>query len=363
MRVGLLTADLSGMHGWGRYGIELTQALERQGAQVTVVCASNTLPTVRPEAARLLPSILPMTSRMLLRQAALLPAVRRALHGCDVVHNTVEFYAPLAWAVAGQRPLLHTGHGTYVNLPRMRRWPVNALYRQAFVSGRMVCVSAYTQSVAQAVMPTLRTQIIRNAVHALDFAADDAHHELLVLASGGVKARKGTLELVQAMAVVRAQLPQVRCVIVGRVPSHGYGLKVRAAIAELGLQDTVELAGFVAEHELREWYRRASVFVLPSLNDGWYFEGFGLVQLEASAAGLPVITTHGSGAAEAVDDGSTGLLLHPAELAQTLPAAIVRLLTDKTLARRMGNNGILKAQRTTWDQVARDLLQVYEMPR
>lgn len=353
------------MHGWGRYGAEIASALVRQGVHVTVVCAENTLPDTFPDAVRLLPTILPQARHMLMQQLQRLPSVWRTLRGCEVIHNTVELYAPLAWAVAGQRRLVHTGHGTYVNLPRMRRWPLNRLYRQAFTSARMACVSAYTQSVALAVMPSLRTQVILNAVRAADFAPQTPHarEPYLVLSSGGVKPRKGTLELVQAMAVVRQTLPDVRCVIIGRVADDGYAQRVRDEIAALHLEDTVTLAGFVDEPTLRDMYGRASVFVLPSLNDGWRFEGFGLVQLEASAAGLPVITTHGSGAAEAVDDGMTGLLLDPHMLSAGLPEAIVRLLTTPALAQQMGQQGILKAQRTTWDQVACELIRLYERPR
>ncbi|MFQ3646589.1 MAG: glycosyltransferase family 4 protein [Anaerolineae bacterium] len=366
MRAGLLTADLNGHHGWARYGAEVAAALRTQGAQLTLVCPINTDPAAYPDALRLLPTVAPLQRGMLARQLALVPALRRALAHCDVIHNTVELYAPLAWLVAGHRPLVHTLHGTYANLPRMRRWPLSALYRRAFTAGRAVCVSQYTACVASEVMPELRARVIPNAVDAARFAVDGpplAAREPIILATGGVKARKGTLALVRALAVVREAVPAARLVVVGRAPTDGYGQAVREAIHALGLADAVTLTGFVDEAELRQWYGRARVFALPSIAQGHHFEGFGLVQLEASAAGLPVVTTTGSGAAEAVEDGVTGFVVDAAQLDHALPAALIRLLTDDALAQRMGSAGILKAQRTTWADVARQLLQVYELPR
>jgi phosphatidylinositol alpha-1,6-mannosyltransferase len=83
------------------------------------------------------------------------------------------------------------------------------------------------------------------------------------------------------------------------------------------------------------WYGSAHVFALPSLNVGWKFEGYGLAHLEASAAGLPVIGTTDCGAADAIDDGVTGLLVTQAQVAERLPAAIIRLLSDPALAAQM----------------------------
>lgn len=366
MRVALLTADLDGHHGWARYGAEVAAALKAAGASLTVVCPTNTDPTACPDALRLLPTVQPLQSGMLPRQLALLPMLRRALADCDVIHNTVELYAPLAWLVAGRRPLVHTLHGTYTNLPRMRRWPLSTLYRRAITAGRAVCVSQHTARVAAEVMPDLPTHVIPNAVDAARFAVQGpplAEREPIILAAGGVKARKGTLELVQALAIVRQTVPQARLVVVGRVPVNGYGQAVCKAIHALGLSDAVTLTGYVDETELRRWYGRARVFALPSMAQGYHFEGFGLVQLEASAAGLPVVTTTGSGAAEAVEHGVTGFVVDAAQIADALPQALLHLLTDDALAQRMGSAGILKAQRTTWAHVARQLLQVYELPR
>ncbi len=365
MRVGLLCPDLEGKHGWARYAVNVIQALQQQGVEVVPITTVHSNGGDFPDAPRLLPDVLPQVRHLQLRLLQAIPALRYALRNCDVVHTAVETFAPLAYVVAGKRPLIVTGHGTYVNLPRMRSGLVGRLYAHAYLSGRMVCVSHYTESIAKSVLPQLRTHVIPNAVDAKHFLPNHSIQKTgrLVVSSGGVKARKGTLELVQAIAVVREQMPDVRCVIVGRVPENDYGQQVRNQIDRLNLQNTVQLTGFISEEDLLDYYARADVFVLPSLNQGYHFEGFGLVQLEASAAAAPVIGTRGCGVEETVDDGVTGLLLDQAHLAKQLPDAILRLLGDKSLAQQMGNAGTLKARHTTWDDVARQLIEVYELPR
>lgn len=106
-----------------------------------------------------------------------------------------------------------------------------------------------------------------------------------------------------------------------------------ARAAELGLKKRVTFTGFVSEATLAELYRRAAVFVMPSLG-----EGFGLVYLEAMRAGKPCVAARRSAAEEVVADGATGFLVDrddPQELASVLS----RLLDSPDLARRMGEAG------------------------
>jgi len=100
------------------------------------------------------------------------------------------------------------------------------------------------------------------------------------------------------------------------------------------------------------------VFALPSLTVGEKFEGFGLVFLEASACGLPVIGTTGSGVAEAVLDGETGLLVPQGDV-PALAEAITRVLTDDDLRARLGAAGRAYAQTQDWAQVAAHVAALY----
>ncbi|MCB9453822.1 MAG: glycosyltransferase family 4 protein [Anaerolineaceae bacterium] len=364
MRLGFLTSDLQHGHGWGHYSLSLIRALRAEGAEMTVVAAHNTPDDSDFPVLPLLPAVSPRDRFFLPRLSFAAGRVRDALKDCDVIHSHIEPYAPLAVWLAGERPLFITGHGSYVRLPQTRRWPVGTIYRRSFAAGTMVCVSHYTESVARALMPGLRTVVVNNGVDIERFAhlppLDTPQRGPTVLAVGGVKARKGTLELVRAMAVIRRTLPEAQCVILGgQTAEPAYTEQVQAEIAALGLTDCVHLPGHVPEHTLKAWYGAADVFALPSMNDGWKFEGYGLVHLEASAAGLPVIGTTGCGAEDAVEDGVTGLLIPQDTIATALPKALLRLLHDPALARRMGAAGRERAARQTWTHVARRMLVVY----
>ncbi len=102
---------------------------------------------------------------------------------------------------------------------------------------------------------------------------------------------------------------------------------------QLGLGGRILFTGFVSEATLAELYRRAAVFAMPSLG-----EGFGLVYLEAMRAGKPCIAARHTAAAEIVVDGDTGLLIDAAAPGE-LAAALARLLADRELAGRLGEAG------------------------
>ena len=139
-----------------------------------------------------------------------------------------------------------------------------------------------------------------------------------------------------------------------------YVAQLRAEIARRRLSETVLLPGHVSHEDLMRWYRTADVFCVPSMNDGWRFEGFGQVHLEAGAFGVPAIGTRECGAADAIDDGVTGLLVSQMTIETELPQAILRLLDDAALRTRMGEANRAKAEQTTWESVAAQYIALYE---
>jgi phosphatidyl-myo-inositol dimannoside synthase len=364
LKIGFLTSDLSHRHGWAHYSISLIRELQRVGVNVTVIATQNSPDVEGLNVHKLLPSSMAMGLKSLFSQRMLLPQVRALLQDCDLIHATIEPFAPLASWIAGDRPLFITGHGTYVRRWSDRPWPVNALYRRAFLRSKLVCVSRYTEKIARVTLPEVQTVLVNNGVDAERFIASPSQsvekRGPTVLAVGAVKGRKGTLELVRAIDGVRREIPDVQCVVVGSLDLEpDYVAKVRAAVTELGLSDHVQLLGHVPEATLMAWYHAADVFAVPAMNDGWKFEGYGLIYLEAGAAGLPVIGTQDNGGEDAIDDGLTGLLISQAKVADELPKAIVRLLRDPELAARMGAAGREKALRQTWDHVAAKMLVLY----
>ena len=363
MRIGFLTSDLSTNNGWATYSLSLIRALRSLGVEATVIAARNSPPVEFP-IQPLLPAVTPPVKHTFLKTMRQLPAARRILGGCDIIHCTAEPYAILGAALAGTRPLFVTAHGSYVNLPRMRRFPVNRLYARAFQRARLICVSRYTAGIARATLPGSDARVVSNGVDVASYLQPPAMKlektAPTVIAVGGVKRRKGTLELVEAMARVCETLPTAQCLIMGP-PLYGsaYTEQVERRIEELGLGHNVKILGFVAEELKRAWLAAADALALPAVNDGLYFEGFGLTLYEAGASGTAVIGSDNCGVADAIENELSGIIVSQTKLREDLPRAILRLLQDPALAAKMGAAGRARALEQTWESVAEKVAAWY----
>ncbi|MCS6870596.1 MAG: glycosyltransferase family 4 protein [Anaerolineae bacterium] len=363
MHVALIATDPSEAHGWSSHARDLSAALASHGVSITLItsrdAAVDNLPNVTVR--RLLPSLTAPPRLFNLRLLAANLAVQRATRNADLLHVLAEPYT-LA-ALTSTKPLIVTAHGTY--LPQTAQMPIlGALYRHAYRRAQLICVSHYTQKRVKAVLPNARTRVIPNGVNLARFAqlitVDVPKRAPTVLSVGQIKARKGFLEIVEAMALVRRHVPEAEAVFIGDLKGDPqYVAQLRERISALGLADAVHLLGRLPEPELLAWYAAADVFALHSLNQGVSFEGFGLVYLEASAAGLPVIGTRDCGAEDAIRDGETGFLVAQGDVAG-LAEVLVRLLRDPDLRRRLGAAGRKFAAQHTWDASARQVIACYE---
>ena len=161
---------------------------------------------------------------------------------------------------------------------------------------------------------------------------------------------KGHDVVLRALPLIRARVPDVEWVIIGDGPLRP-GLQ-RAA-CDQGLQDAVRFLGRVSDAERDRWLGRAHVFTMPSRvpAGGFAGEGFGIVYLEASAHGLPVVAGSEGGALDAVVDGVTGVLVDPTNHI-AVADAIAGLLLDPDGARRIGAAGARRAHDFAWPVIA-----------
>ena len=178
--------------------------------------------------------------------------------------------------------------------------------------------------------------------------------EAVVLCVAHLYPRKNVAALVRAMTLLRQP---ARLRIVGTGPETP---ALEALVRELGLGDRVAILGHVPFESLVAEYRNADVFCLPSLQ-----EGFGIVFLEAMAAGLPIVACRAAAVPEVVPDGECGILVPPREiqgLASTLdvPAlasALDRLASDASERTRLGEAGRRRVARYDAPLVAREFLE------
>ena len=161
--------------------------------------------------------------------------------------------------------------------------------------------------------------------------------------------RKNTRSLIAALPAVRRKIPEVLLRVVGGGPML---TALRRQVDTLGLSGTVEFLGEVScDNTVRQEYFRADIFCLPSLQ-----EGFGLVFLEAMAAGLPIVAAAAGAVPEVVPNGKVARLIPPGD-EDALSGALIELLQDEDALKRMGVAGKARVRRYDWKEVAQSFVQ------
>jgi glycogen(starch) synthase len=204
-------------------------------------------------------------------------------------------------------------------------------------------------------LPIEKVHLVPNGVDPAGWRSDTtttAAREPLVVAWGRVQYEKGFQVLVRAIAELRHSIPGLRCVIAGR---GSYLPELQTQVDMEGVGDIVDLAGFVADDELRRILARAGCVIIPSL-----YEPFGIVALEGMAAGAPTIVARTGGLAEIVDGTGGGLLFEPGNH-HDLAARISEVLGDPVLAESMRTTAArLIADHYSWDAIAASTVAVYD---
>jgi glycosyltransferase involved in cell wall biosynthesis len=237
--------------------------------------------------------------------------------------------------------------------------PVSCLLEQQLFQ-RADKLVAVAQSVAQELrlydVNPRQVSVLGNGVDTAIFAPcerQDAPAEPYVLTAGRLAPRKGLEDLIRCAELVVGQIPNLRFLIAGAGPLEQ---ALQAEIARRKLETRVTLLGHIADRaEMLRLYQGAAAYVHAA-----HYEGLPTVLLEAMACGRPVVATAVSGALDVVQDGRNGLLTPPRN-PQRMAEAIVRLLQDPDLGRRLGQAAHATIQeRYSWHVVSRSYLAQYE---
>ena len=166
-----------------------------------------------------------------------------------------------------------------------------------------------------------------------------------LLTVGRLVPRKGAAWFVRN---VLPKLPDVHYVIVGVGPEHD---EILRAAAEVGQTDRVWLVGSVSDARLLDILGTSDVFVMPNVRVPGNVEGFGIVAIEASASGLPVVASRLEGIPDAIVDGENGTLVEP-EDADAFLAILRPLVADASERTTRGERGRAYTERNySWPQI------------
>lgn len=294
--------------------------------------------------------------------------IRRIIRDCDVIHALDAFPYGLIAALAAlgmRKKLIITAIGSASIMPfYQRRFTpfIRWTYRRA---DRITAISAFTRDEILKQMPQLDIAVIHPGVDADEFARDNGAYDAkkyapYIVSVGQLRWRKGYHFSIRAFAKIAGIFPDLNYVIVGKRYNNVYYERLHALIAELGLERRVHIVEDVNTREaLADAYRGAELFCLFSQNTNHDVEGFGLVFLEAAAAGLPVVGSKNCGVDDAVRDHENGMLIagrNPDDFAN----AIIAILNDPAKKQAMAVSSIAFARRMTWERQVRRYAAIYE---
>lgn len=182
-------------------------------------------------------------------------------------------------------------------------------------------------------------------------ALADAAGPVRLLYHGRVDARKGALDTLEALALLRAEGLGVHLTVSGIGPDYD---TARDRADALGLGEAVRFTGKAEYDDVPGLYREADLFLSPT-----YAEGFSNTILEAMASGLPVVAGRSVGVVDCLRDGENGVLIEPGDVA-ALAAATARLVRDEAARASLASAALEECRRTySWGAVGRQIVDVY----
>lgn len=333
--------------------------LEQVG-QVRVLRADVALPHI-PEHRRL---AIAASANHALSQAVIDADSPLAGWAPDVVHGHDWRIGWAAETLARRHdvPFILTMHGTERvrhggNLPEGDPTDINSIeWWLAFRADRLIASTRFMVDQLVNSFELAPEHVVRvpNGIDPTLWAGHDrpTDREPLVVSWGRVQYEKGFQVLARAMTTVRHRIPEAGCVIAGR---GSYLPELQTQIDVEGVSDLIELPGFLSDGALRNLVQRAGCVVLPSL-----YEPFGLVALEALAAGAPLIVARTGGLAELIVGTEAGLTFEPGD-PDDLAHCVELVLRDKALAQQLTTNARrLIETKYAWEAIATSVVRVYD---
>ncbi|NMB13135.1 MAG: glycosyltransferase family 4 protein [Firmicutes bacterium] len=369
--------------GLGRHVADLSEALVGLGHEVHVLTGDapgassretlngvnvHRLKMYGPAGRDFVESVTHLNVNML---EAVLGLVRQG-YTFDIVHghDWLAAYAGKALKHGLMRPLVATIHATEFGRNHglhndLQRHISNLEWWLTYEAWNVICCSEYMRGEIRYIfqVPVDKVRIIPNGVKASDFAIEDAFdkkafrrryaadNEQIIYYVGRLVHEKGVDTLIETVPRVLARHNQAKFVIAGKGPAE-FALRERAH--RLGVSQSVYFAGFVDDLTRNRLYACADVAVVPSL-----YEPFGIVALEAMAAGVPVVVSDTGGLSEVVRHAQNGLRAYPGN-AQSLADNILAYLDAPEFAQFIKRQAAREVREIyDWSLIAQKTLEVY----
>jgi len=301
----------------------------------------------------------------LLSYARLAVSVRRAVRSCsaDIVNPHFVTTSGTLARIAGFHPIVLTAWGSDVIPADGRRLGLIArvLNRWAIAGAdRVTVASRYLAAWVGQASPSAKVEIVPFGVDTVWFSphreGDRPVERFTIGIVKSLEPRYGINVTIEAMAHVVEAMPDARLTVAGSGTEEA---RLRALVGDLSLESNVTFLGRVDHDAVPALMDTFDVLVNPTVVP----EAFGVVVLEGSASGLPVIATDVGGVPEVCIDGTTGIMIPPRD-PRALADAVIRLASDPALRRSMGVAGrAFVDERFEWSTNVAAMLRVFESAR
>jgi len=390
MKVLILTSSFPASPGdyYGNFIFELSKSLQKEGVDIVIVCphhpCSKFLENWEGMKIYRFPYFFPFSAQKLRSRGGLLSVIKKShlaklqiplfvlfelaytvviahKEKVDVIHSHWIIPQGMIGAICKKiTKVKHiiSIHGSDINLCLNNRL-LKIVLNFVINNTDEICTNSsftYTQLNKISRSSQSKTKIIPMGINANKFKVQNSadseiyiRNKKTVLCIGRLIDWKGTKFLLLAMEKVLKQLPDAQLIIGGTGPEKENLIRLST---ELNIQDSVVFAGYIEDEFLLEYYSKADIFVLPSIDINGQTEGLGVVLLEAMACCVPVIGSNVGGIPDIIQDGYNGYLV-PEKNPEELSKKIIQLLVDPVLARRFGENGLATVQnKFTWDRIS-----------
>ena len=368
MRICLVSAAYRPyLSGVGEHVYNLARQLAARGHEVRLLTARYSPPGPQPDP----PLVSRMGTTLIVRWRTghftlpvgwnLSRAVKRFIseRSFDIVHCHGVFPPEIAyWATIHARvPVVTTFHWSFVP-PSMFRLPLRLAF--AGINDRIAARIAVSAACRDWVSPLFPGEydVINNGVDTQHFRPDAQPPSSIaplrrsILYVGRLDGRKGLPALLKAMPGVLREVPEVRLLVVGAGPLERH---CRAMCRRMNISESVTFAGPVEPDYLPGYYAGSTIYVSPAVGR----ESMGIVLIEAMACGRAVIASDIPGYNEVIQQDRNGLLVPESDHA-ALAAAIVRLLKDEHLRRRIETGALERAADFAWPRITDQIESVYQ---
>ncbi|MHB0865975.1 MAG: glycosyltransferase family 4 protein [Minisyncoccota bacterium] len=350
MRIGYLVHDINPKAGWGRLGSDLISGVKKTGHEVTILKEIDDgfigIPILKRGGGVFLSAF----------------HARKHLKNCDVIHaldvypyGIIAFLATLFL----RKNIVISLVGTYSVAP-LYNWKTSLLSSLSLRAATVTSISEFTK---REVLKKVHLRDVVIITPGIDLGVFRKEHgeskEQFIISVGALKERKGYHVSIPAFALAKKEIPGLKYKIVGSQRDSSYFSELKRLAREYGVEDTVQFLTNVSDDDLSDLYKEARLFLLSSVNAGHHFEGFGIVFLEAAAAGLPVVGTWGNGIEDAIRDNQNGFLVAQNDIAET-SKAIIKIVGNSEKWHEMSAHSYSWADENSLDSMVKKYTGIYK---